>query len=842
MRPSALLVGIVITAAILLGLLWTLLARMDGPSPAPENVLVSSVDASAGMERAAAAVEGGEALSGSAPQLERAPVAVPASSDQTCRIRVVHAISRVPAPDARLWLQREDVEWSSTAWKAAMRRFNDVEPVLQGDLGQELALDAHGEVRVPRPMKELSLAAAQGELHGDATLAPGDAERIVELKAFQSLAVEVADRSGAPVEGAYVALFWGEFDPLDNGWTWITGADGRVWIPKLEEQLWPEGYRGPVRISLGGAVPCEPELVLFTTHTVPSEPVRLVAGDFGSVVVQLVDPKGEELTSEGYAYLEIDWTSLFELPLGVRGGTSLVMPLDSGRAVFACVGLGMPLETSARAKGHDNVERVLPGPTEPRQELRVLIPIGDRAAIARGRVHGIAATFGEVQPSGVLLQGKAHKVHGSFDAWLDQDGDFEAPIQSYGLQGLDEPWSLELSRTGGPLLSVTVVPSLDERENFVDFGDVAFESLPVLARARVIDDSDAAVPNARVETRSAARTGHQTCDENGRCIIAGRLTELPLSARASHHAWLSSDWVQVDAAESESTLVLRRGATLEGSLFFPRAVDPEPFELELRSGPNTRQLMPGGLLVEGSRFRFAVCEPGRATLTVSYDDRAVFDRPGIELVAGETTELEPIDLGAVLHAFELTFELESGAPWNGGHLEVREPDGELSTWLLIGPAARVSFLSTRSSVDLWVAARGARPKLFEGVLDGDHLVLPTAPSVVLRLSNQIHLPDPPLALMVRGARRLPEEVEFEPHDDVDVEDTVVGDDGTARLRVPWPGEYELTWFVRHTGMGVDIEIQPSALQTIRVTDSSISAVEALLTHDEVARAVLDAGG
>ena len=155
-------------------------------------------------------------------------------------------------PAARVWLQSEDVEYTDPAWMQPMRRFNDVELVLASGLGRELALDARGEIRIPRPKKELSLAAAHGTLHGEATLRPDDAECVVELKAYHPLAIEVVDRSGRGLEGVHVQLLWGTFDPLDHGYAWVTDEDGRVRIPKLEHQLWPAGYRGPVRVTLAG--------------------------------------------------------------------------------------------------------------------------------------------------------------------------------------------------------------------------------------------------------------------------------------------------------------------------------------------------------------------------------------------------------------------------------------------------------------------------------------------------------------------------------------------------------------------------------------------------------------
>src|SRR5262249_48293021 len=156
----------------------------------------------------------------------------------------------------------------------SMERFNDVEPVLRSGLGHELALDARGAVRVPRPARELSVVAARGELHGTASLRPRDAECVVELKPYHELTVEVVDRSNRPVVGATVVVYWGDFNPYEHLSPRTTDDDGRVLTPKLEEQLWPEGYRGPMRVALGAGLSSEPELVSFDTANVPADPVR----------------------------------------------------------------------------------------------------------------------------------------------------------------------------------------------------------------------------------------------------------------------------------------------------------------------------------------------------------------------------------------------------------------------------------------------------------------------------------------------------------------------------------------------------------------------------------------
>jgi hypothetical protein len=688
----------------------------------------------------------------------------------------------------------------------------------------------------------LLVAATSGDSHGEAELEPDDAECVVELKLYHSLAVEVVDRSAHPVEGAHVALFWGDFDPLEDRNTRVTDALGRVWIPKLEEQIWSEGYRGTVRLSLGGGVPCEPEVVLFTMDAVPTEPVRLVAGDFGSVAVQLCDPTGKELTLDGWADLEIELDSVPEPSLGLRGGASLQMPLRSGRAVFGCVGLGLVLEVGAYVAERECDWRDVMGPRDAGEQMTVLIPVAERTStIARGHVRGYEDTFAGKRPT--RLRGTGHEG-GWFEAFIGKDAAFESSFR-WPVEKLGGPWILELSSVGGPIMRTGVVPRMDEAANILDFGEVVFAPASVLTRARVIDESGAVVPWAMISIQWTDDTSYLQCDEEGLCRIAGHSTDLPVKLRARTSSKLQSEWVQIDSPVDETTLILRSGALLRGQVLLPLAgtargnLDYLDLALSVEpSMPGAEETRFEAELVEGGRFRFDLCEPGRGTLTISYAGQGLCERSGIELIAGQTTELDPIDLRSALNPFALSFELASGEPWRGGHFEVLEPDGRFSTWTTIGPSGRAAFLSPRSTVDLWVAAKGTRPMLFEGVLDGDRLTLPGAPSVLLRVPDDVRLPEPPLALMVYGQRVKPETV---PYEDDEIEDIAVREDGTAVLQVAWPGDYELWWWVRHTGTGLDFAIEREP-QTIQVPDGTSPVIELQLTREELELAVLDAGG
>lgn len=846
MRSTAIFGGF---ALVLLALLYVLWGRTPGPAAAttPEEARSSLEGPRASLEDVVPTAADGASQARPPGVAQRAPLSQTAGPGPTCRIRVVDAASQAPLPDAHVWIQREDVDVESPAWWWPMRRFNDVEPVLRSGLGDALALDHRAEAFVPRPTRARIVAAARNQLHGEATVEPGEAECVVELKSYHALAIEVVDRSERPVAGALVALYWGEFDPLDGRSTWVADAAGRVWFPKLESHFWSEEYRGPVRVSLAAGVAGEPEVVLFTPETTPADPVRLVAGDFGRLVLQLVDPHGRELALDGRAYIDLFDEVLEDPPLALRAGADIDAQLSSGRALFASVGLGMTFSVMIAVEDHEAVWREVPGPTESGQELLVLVPIGERCVRVRGRVQGIGACYGELAAHRTWLTGHHAEDHASFSGRAREGETFDRPSEraSHG-RDLGGPWILELFARGKAGVSTTVVATFDQQTGVVDLGDVRFEPVPELARVRVLDPTGAPAEWAVVEIKSSTDDRHAGTDETGIALLAGLASQLPLRVRATHGEWLASDWTRIDAPGSEATLSLRRGATLEGSALLPRGGELHDFGLALSidpSAPDVAGTTLAGELVEGGRFRFGPCEPGRAGLVVRWQEHVVAERHGIELVGGETTRLAPLDLAAGLHPLALTFELASGEPWSGGHLEVRDPDGQLSSWTTIGAAARAVLLAQRPSVDLWVAACGARVAFFEGVLDGDRLTLQPAPSVRLHLSAGIGRPDPPLELLVRGGLQSSETFEFETYDGLDFQAAVVGANGTAWLRMPRPGLHELEWFVRHAGTGAEFEIQQAETQTVELTETTtVPSVEVRLELEEVERALRQAGG
>jgi hypothetical protein len=283
---------------------------------------------------------------------------------------------------------------------------------------------------------------------------------------------------------------------------------------------------------------------------------------------------------------------------------------------------------------------------------------------------------------------------------------------------------------------------------------------------------------------------------------------------------------------------------LAGQLLLPAGGEPEDFTLKLwidaAAGPTSAEPEQAQLAEDGG-FRFAPCEPGRARLALAYGRTAVYEQGGIELTAGETTDLGQLDLRAALHTLELTFSLANGEPVREGALIVREPDGVLSLWLSIGNTGRVRFLARRPSVDLWAAGRGASATLFQGVTDGQDLRLAPAAEARLRLAPGCTPPEAPLALIVRGERLLPETIECAALNAFQTEGTVEPD-GSARLQVPCTGTYELAWFVLRTDTGVEFAVEQAEPQTVEVTEPPAPVIAVSLSAEALAAAVAEAGG
>jgi len=640
---------------------------------------------------------------------------------------------------------------------------------------------------------------------------------VIELEPFRSLAFEVVDRDGNPFAGAHVALFWGDFDPLEECMSLPADEHGFVRLPKLESQLWIGDYTGPLRATLAGGVSCEPEVAVLDLDALPERPVRFVAGSLGAMVVQLVDDSGGEIDLPGWAHVELEWEG--DPSQSQEAGTYLDQPLVAGSARFAALGTGVRLYVSANVTGHPVGQRESLAPLTAGEERRVELVVGKRFPRVRGTVVDLARwTAGRPGRAQIEAHGEVGLVLCSVEA----SGHFEGSHSGAWSALTPAAWRVDLAVDNQLRARASVVPSLDPHAEVVDLGPVDFEPLPVLAVVRVRDEKGAPVASAGVEFRGDR--GHRLtyCDERGVCELREAIDQLPLRVRAVHTRWPPTPYAEVDEPGTNLDLVLRPGADVQGSLLLARGVGRRDIELVLSIYPEG-ELEPRTLrteLVAGDRFRFEACEPGLAELTVLYQDQEIVRRTDLVLVSGETLVLAPIELA--LHPFELSFALASGEPWRGGHLELVAPGG-LWSWVEIDSGGRAAFLAPWPSLTLWAAGLGARATRFEGVRDGDRLVLPRAPvvEVVVPLAC---LPGEPHQLVPRLVLLEPEELEFEPTDDIDEERVPIGPDGRARLRPSLPGRYALLWSVRHLLHDRDVHLELDAHQELVVGDEDLRVV------------------
>ena len=836
MRSRSLLGGAALAALVVVALLWRLLGAPVGGARAPEgDGMRGDAALSAEPEQAE-----GVAAEPTAPGAARTALGADASAAEagTCLIRVVRADTGAPVPGTHLWVQREDVTFSSPEWVRAMGRANDVEVALRSGLGRELEADADGEALVPRPERGVNLVAALGDLHGEAMLWPGDVERVIEVAPYRSLVVDVVDRTGSAVADMPVVLFWGEFDPLERDETFLTDEKGRAWIPKLERLLGSD-YRGPVRLTLGGGVPCEP--VEFASEAIPSETVRLVAGEFGSVLVYVVDRQGRALAYDAQATLDVYRSDGQPLTLAERVGTSLRAALVGGRARFACVGLGWEITVRVLAG-----ERSLSGPTTAGEERRVTLEASDQRLRVRGEVRGMPSAWLTAESPGAMVIGHLGRV-AQFSFWQREPGPFDWPLSTSKEPGeLTGVWAIRLQRAGGPMPRTSAMPTLDEEARVLDFGTIEFDAETVLATVRIVDEGDGRPWRPTLQVMGRGMVSSVPCDARGRALVSGSPSQLPLQVCASHPERLPVCGT-IERPGSELTLVLRNGAEVRGSLVLPPRMPFDEYELglDLDVAPTDGEARTSRTnLVAGARFRFVPLPTGRATLRVTWLGRDLLERPGIELVAGERVELEPIDITALLRRFRLTVEIGGGAPWRSGALWVFEPDPDRSYRAKeIGAGGRVVLFRPRDTLDTWVAGRGVQPEFFRGVRDGDRLTLSPAPVLVVHVPDGVGALGPLFELVVRAERVRPDDVPFEADEETDFEPGVVGADGRARLEVPWPGEYELAWSVRRTDSGAVAVLDLGPRQAVVVGEAGASPeVEARLDADGLARALAEIGG
>lgn len=790
---------------------------------------VSGDERSSEPTRGVALLESARALAPSVedgpPDREALPVSVP-EARAGCLIRVLRDADGEPLPAAELLVQRREVARDGFAWRAAMACLADVESVLRSGLGESIELDEHGEALVPAPAQPLAFAAAFGNLRAEGILRPETRLAEFRLEPYTRVLCEVVDPGGATLVGALVTLFSGEFDPLDSAHSFVTDARGRVEILRLEEHLDTEASE--FRVALGRGLRGEPEVHVVALDQVPDEPLRFVVREYGSVVVEWVDVRGDALSPGGWVELEVQPES--GLPLGSQrlGQSFERRPFEAGRSVFQGVGLGKELWVSSSVAGHDVSEQRFQGPARHAEQVRVLLVARERARRlrARGSVRDLPPEWVAAGVARVTVRDP-----GRFSGSLSPDGSFEVELpERFAPEARLETRQLELHLAGWTPLAITTQVVYDERSGTLDYGERSAPKPEGGARLLVTDRGGKPL----WATIRHDEVTHKT-DQGGCLRLALRASELPARVRAEAAGHVTSEWLELREPGGEHTFALARSPLVRGGLIVPDGFDLQASELVLELVASGSDEAVALEYREDGDFRGECATVGRHVLRVSLHGVLVLERADLELEAEQETDLGTLDLRGLVFGHSLVLARADGAELQAGEVELLGADGEGLAWFEVSRAGRLWVDSPSASLELWASAAGARPTLFRGVRDGDRLVLPTAPAVLVRVPVELPLPAQPFSLVLRLERTSPADVPFEP-DEYAHPLAVVDSRHEVRTSVAWPGSYVLNWSVRNA-LTEDEEPLELPGQELVVPEDGQATIEARLTRAALAAAL-----
>jgi 5-hydroxyisourate hydrolase-like protein (transthyretin family) len=731
------------------------------------------------------------------------------------RVLVVEQGTGRPVAGARVLVQKEEVDLLE--WDEAWERWNDIEPMLAHGLGQAFESDLRGIATVPRPSRRVWVTADLGELHGERRTGPTDELCRIEMRAYHSLAIEVLDPLGMPMEGVRVALVQSEHGEWWNAWSGITGSDGRAELHKLEEKLSDEN----APLALG---PClavaRPQQVEFTAATAPAGPVRFVLEPSGIVEVVMSDAQGRALDVTGRLQLGVVRS---DLPAAISESGPHTVPVRAGSAVLEHVGLGLELEVRADVLGKRFRERTFAGPVTPGERVRVYLPLERSGTILSGRaldergepLRGVEIT-GEVQISAGSSRDK------SFTTRTDAQGRFKGDLLVSLPADDGVSLSLAASTAGSAHRRAIVTVALPEDSSQVELGDVVLRQLDVLVRGTVVDEQGVPVGNVWIEARDAATqqdlletTGwsrRALSDSEGRFVVAS--SSRPAAIELSAFSWgrVRPEPMRVPLGSENVVITFLRGGRLEGRALVPAGFDGEMLDFEFEYGRDRIRPRSWGISGDGS-FEVPAAEPGVLVARISYCDQVLWERDDIEIRAGETTRLGEIDLRDRLYVIAIDVVDEAGSPVQRGTLECSvNPDAEPFAVIEIPPSGHVRIPSPQGFVSLLVHANGFRSERFDGVRPGDRLVLREGIVVRLSLPGDLPVVDPLLALRVIWSGPDAWEVEGPP----------AGHDGIVLVRLSEPGSYEFSWVLTNTLTGVQFSDEEASPTSVEVPESGVT--------------------
>lgn len=723
----------------------------------------------------------------------------------------------------------------------------------------------------PRPSMTDSSPVSRAGLAANTTRpsAPRPFSSTEEGEAARPIRVQVVDEAGHPLGGVGVLLVCDQAFRIISTVVMTARDTGLAEIRARRE--WMSEERRHWIVTVDALLASRPDAAVDPMNP-PAEPIRLVIGPTGRVVVRLVDSQKNPVLEPAMVDLRLDPDP--------RSAPSLPRKTGRGEVVFERVGVGTKLMAQASVEGRRyGAQTRCTGPEIPGEEVVRTITIDVSRPFITARVldPGKKPIPDTNLRAVMLVTGDSRQ--NTIAIHTDSAGRFRAEIVEDVPQGGERKLTVR-HETGQDTVDLEGVldltAPLSAGDN--DLGEVVLAAVPpppLIVAGIVLDDQDRPVAcaglrlNGRAKREPGARhdpiwdripgLDHlKPADEAGRFEIHGScdVSELRIDA------WMQDGWgdnpVEFQAGRKDLVLRVHAGGALEGSVRLPAGLSAGAIEIVARLEDDSSEWKAYGSGYwqhpddDGSfRFRSLRAASFSVTLTPKNELFLPVVISGIAVKAGETTRdprLQNIEIPSRGRPVYLTVVDPERKDVRGAQAAVlgSESMGHKARQELISAQeGRIRIFLRGGSCDVMVGAPGFQRKLVTGVTEDQKVVLDRGIQVRLKLLCGVAIPKDRVALdgwldfgPTAGNRR-----------DVRPEDLVGRTSGGAfdvttrelLLGVSEPGLYRvgaaLTWTTEHANAGAEI-----ATSWITVTESSVvqefvitadvAAVEALLRKME----------
>jgi hypothetical protein len=863
MTPRGVLICCVLLAGIGL-VIWQLSVTETHEAPAPARGGAPAVEPVA--TRPAVAVETAPVAISPKPFREVAQVEAPAGPATK---------SRTEGRKLKVMLVPEGI--------AAVGALVDFTPL--GDGGQRghatrsLVADSEGEVRLPKFRGNATVRGVLRDRCGTAYLTSGQLTEFT-LELARGIAALVVDESDAPQAGVEVMLQEGDSwrPPEDRA---LTGSDGiaRLKAPRRDEDERRRAGRQP-RVAI--VVPLdEPVEVALDPAKLPEDPVKLVLGKTGRVVVRLVAPGGQPFTGDATVEIRKPPAQTFRMN---DGPDSARMPAVDGIATFPHVGLcsHLEIEVTPQDAALRKVQGSVKGPRQP-GTTTVDLSCGALATTFRGRLlkgDGKPMARANMEIDFRTVDGKARgfsergantttAADGRFEITFDVD---PATVSPSGLTLV----ILKLIPIGSrgsmlePGQKIALKPPDGLATGIAELGDIIAEELDLIASGMVVSGKGTPITQAAIAIAWHSERGwtksptdfelHGGTDGAGRFEIRGKLKGRgAMGLTAEREGWICLEPTPFTPGAKDVKIVMVRGGAIAGSfeglgrsdstVWTPSALqvsivksgstisrveafmldaigDVDRHEVRVHDGKFTcDSLLPGSYSVEvhaGSDFR--PNEPAPKPLMVI---------EGVIVEAGKTTRdprLQNVDLTKLLESRVVTVVDETGRLLRDVRIGARASGstGDYTSFAT-GSSGKAVVAMPADSVEIVATLKGYRTAVLQVTGDTTVTLEKTTPKLVtIKLAEGADLPAHPFSIAVRldwvgeAAEKTPESSRFYDPRSRDRETVTFRTDRTATFEVDDAGVYaaQLYLYEEEAGNRRGRALDPDKKRTrVTVTES-----------------------